>query len=621
MIGGVDKMRMARDFGKGNMRRFRFSAIAPFAAAVLPVLLSAATSGNAMAADEIGFRSTVQASGEPDAAQRSPTVGANPNAPRDAGRTAVHRATSGGDARMLDALLRAGGKPDVRYSGGNASLHLASDASSSAARPNSGRVLLERKAAVAHGKGETSLRLVAEAHRSSAGLLWSTARTPGNLKIVRQLLASGVNPNVPDDAGRTAVHRAASGGGARILDALLRAGGKPDVRDGDGNAPLHIAIKAGGREGKVEVVEALLAGGADPCVKDATGRTPYRLAEDGGPIRRVLGRAGGNERACGKNGKRMMRVGARANVRSGPGLYYGRIGVLEVGYEVKVTGETGGWLHIEMPGGTGYIRAAQMIDTALVASLEPKCDGFSHTCFLCRRFPDISTCRLCRDFPVCWKRLSNRSECYLLVRNDSSRNRSLTWTGSCSGGVANGQGKLSSSMAELRRSRKDAGMLVDGKRHGLWIGRSKGGYINTFYFDTYVNGKKHGPWFRRVKTPRGISTRIGTFVNGKSHGQSVDITNGDNVSTGAYVNGMRHGQWIAAGDNRLVLFKGRGPSAEIGAYVNDIKHGQWIELFEEVVRTGAYVDGKRHGRWKRRSITTCEIIEYESDSVAKKRKC
>ena len=52
------------DFGEGNMRRFRFSAIAPFAAAILPVL-SANTFVNAMAADEIEFWSAVQASGEP----------------------------------------------------------------------------------------------------------------------------------------------------------------------------------------------------------------------------------------------------------------------------------------------------------------------------------------------------------------------------------------------------------------------------------------------------------------------------------------------------------------------------------------------------------------------------
>ncbi len=349
----------------------------PFAAAVL----FAATSVIARAASENELWSAVWMSGNPDAAQRSPAVGANSNVPQGARRTAVRRAASGSGTRMLAALLRAGGKPDGR---GNASLRLSSDTTSPAARPAGGAP--ERKADVANGKGETSLRLMAEAHRSSAGLLWSAARMPGNLEIVRRLLASGVNPNVPDDAGRTAVHRAASGGGARILDALLRAGGKPNLRDRDGNAPLHIAIKADGSEGEAEAVEALLAAGADPCVKDATGRTSYGMAADRGPIRRALGRAGGNEWTCGRNGERTMRVAARANVRSGPGPHHGRIGTLDAGYEVKVAGKIGDWLRIEMPGGEGYVRAERMIDTAFVVSLEPKCDEFSHSCFF---FPDL----------------------------------------------------------------------------------------------------------------------------------------------------------------------------------------------------------------------------------------
>ena len=311
--------------------------------------------------------------------------------------------------------------------------------------------------------------------------------------------------------------------------------------------------------------------------------------------------------------KRKARVAARANVRSGPGLYYGRIGALDAGYEVKVAEKIGDWLRIEMPGGEGYVRAERMIDTALVAGLEPKCDGFSHDCFFCRFSGECP--RLCRDFPVCWKRLSNRPECYLQVPNSNTRDWPLTWTGSCSGGVADGQGKLS--RPGRYYSTEDAGMLVDGKKLGLWIGRSRGNLEDTFYFYTYVNGKQHGPRYHRHKNALRIYTRISAIVNGKS--QSVHITNGDNVSTGTYVNGKRHGQWIAAGDKRS--FRKRGTFAEIGAYVNGTKHGQWIELVDEVVGTGAYVDGRRHGRWERRSITTCEIVEYESGAVATKRKC
>ncbi len=569
---------MARDFGEGNMRRFRFSAMVPFAAAAV---LSAATSVNAIVDSENELWSAVRISGNPDTAQRSPAVGANPNVPQSAGRTAVR---------------------------------LASDTTSPAVRPGGGAP--ERKADVANGKGETSLRLVAEAHRSSAGLLWSAARTPGNLEIVRRLLASGVNPNIPDDAGRTAVHRAASGGGPRILAALLRAGGKPNVRDRDGNAPLHIAIKAGGSEGKVEAVEALLAAGADPCLKDATGLTPYRMAADGGPIRRALGRAGGNEWTCGRNGKRTMRVAARTNVRSGPGPHHARIGTLDAGYEVKVAGKIGDWLRIEMPGGEGYVRVERMIDTAFVASLEPKCDGFSHECLDCGLLPDRPACRICRDFPVCWRQLSNRPECYLLVPNNDGRNRSLNWSGSCSGGVANGQGKLSSS----RNSIVETGMLVGGKKHGPWIGEFLSSFSSALDFATYVDGKRDGLWISRSKLRIGksneVSTNISAYVNGKEDGKSSFSVRNGGASMGAYVNGKRHGQWVDV-SNSLVT---------VGAYVNGKRHGRWVELFGlsrpgGVVSTGVYVDGRKHGRWKRRSITTCEIVEYESGWFARKRKC
>ena len=91
-------------------------------------------------------------SGNPDTAQRSPAVGANPIVPQGAGRTAVRRTVSGSGTRMLTALLRVDGRPEIRDGGGNASLRLASDATSPEARPAGGA--RERKADIANGKDE-----------------------------------------------------------------------------------------------------------------------------------------------------------------------------------------------------------------------------------------------------------------------------------------------------------------------------------------------------------------------------------------------------------------------------------------------------------------------------------
>ena len=48
---------------------------------------------------------------------------------------------------------------------------------------------------------------------------------------------------------------------------------------------------------------------------------------------------------------RVMQAAKRSNLRSGPGISHDKVGLLEVGDEVRVTGEVGDWLRIEAPGG------------------------------------------------------------------------------------------------------------------------------------------------------------------------------------------------------------------------------------------------------------------------------
>ena len=48
---------------------------------------------------------------------------------------------------------------------------------------------------------------------------------------------------------------------------------------------------------------------------------------------------------------RVMQAAKRSNLRSGPGTSHDKVGLLEVGDEVRVTGEVGDWLRIEAPGG------------------------------------------------------------------------------------------------------------------------------------------------------------------------------------------------------------------------------------------------------------------------------
>ena len=95
---------------------------------------------------------------------------------------------------------------------------------------------------------------------------------------VRQLLAKGVNPNVPVNFGKTAVHEAAYAGAAQNLTALLEAGGDPHARDQDGNTPLHLA-SMGSLIGRYPAaIRALLTRRADLHRTNDAGETPLHVA-------------------------------------------------------------------------------------------------------------------------------------------------------------------------------------------------------------------------------------------------------------------------------------------------------------------------------------------------------
>ena len=99
---------------------------------------------------------------------------------------------------------------------------------------------------------------------------------------VRSLLAKGADPNVPDRAGRTALHGAARLGAVETMSALLDAGGNPNKRDEDGNTPLHFASDASQAplmvHHSIATIRVLLGARANPNLTNAAGRTPLHLA-------------------------------------------------------------------------------------------------------------------------------------------------------------------------------------------------------------------------------------------------------------------------------------------------------------------------------------------------------
>ncbi len=170
-------------------------------------------------------------------------------------------------------------------------------------------------ATVAHSVAETAdERLL----RSLAGA------DKANTNKVRALLKKGARPDVPDNAGRAALHGAAAIDAVDTVRVLLKAGVDKNRQDKDGRTALHGAAAVGA----AETAGVLLKAGADPNLKDRDGNTPLHLAADapalsrspGGAVatvRRLLS-AGANADRTNKNRETPLHVAAGSH--GSPGM-------------------------------------------------------------------------------------------------------------------------------------------------------------------------------------------------------------------------------------------------------------------------------------------------------------
>ena len=86
---------------------------------------------------------------------------------------------------------------------------------------------------------------------------------------VRELLAKGANPNVPDDDMRTPLHQAVLGNSVGLLGLLLEAGADVNAKDAHGFTPLHFAAQ----EFLPEIARILVGKGADVNACDEDGNS------------------------------------------------------------------------------------------------------------------------------------------------------------------------------------------------------------------------------------------------------------------------------------------------------------------------------------------------------------
>ena len=150
---------------------------------------------------------------------------------------------------------------------------------------------------------------------------------------------------------------------------------------------------------------------------------------------------------------------------------------------------------------------------------------------------DEQTCAGQPKGAECWKELTGQTGCYVWD-NYLITDQTVTWTGTCSGGRAQGEGTLKWVWEDGEKTSESTGSLTDGKRHGQWVNRFADGLVDE---GPYVDGKRHGRW---VILDVDGDVGEGPYVDGKKHGQwLLRLASGD-VEEGPYVDGKRHGQWV-----------------------------------------------------------------------------
>ena len=181
---------------------------------------------------------------------------------------------------------------------------------------------------------------------------------------------------------------------------------------------------------------------------------------------------------------------------------------------------------------------------------------------------------------ACWQEISLQPGCYVW-NTGLALGSTVTWTGECAGGFAQGMGTLTWVWDGNRQT--GAGRVQDGKRNGHWVLRFASGTVEE---GPFVNGQRNGHWVLRFADG---TVEEGAFVNGEKNGRWVLRFASGTVEEGPFVNGERDGHWVLRFADGTV---------EEGPMVDGGRNGHWVlRSSDGDVLEGPLVDGEMNGRW------------------------
>ena len=99
-----------------------------------------------------------------------------------------------------------------------------------------------------------------------------------DMEAAKAQVKAGIDINLQDDNGWTALHFAAQGFNEEAILFLLKNKANPNLQNNDGNTPLWVALfNCEGQ--KTKIFDEFLKYGADPKIKNHSDISPLDLAE------------------------------------------------------------------------------------------------------------------------------------------------------------------------------------------------------------------------------------------------------------------------------------------------------------------------------------------------------